>query len=221
MAATSSPNVEEFPALCAYFRLKQELQFGAKQEAAIVKLWSSSEPPVQYEDWVAVYYQRNVIDRRQNGEAPYCTLYNHVAGKGCSRNDTCKFQHKCLVCDSARHGAFFRNKGGKYYCPIIEKQCSEMAELDRQGFTDADLKIAFSSHKNKCLFESEVGTIRFSHETSQLTVSGFPRKTDISVFKSASETVKSQLDAKGITNAGIYATPTTEKKHALVFVLYY
>lgn len=221
MAAESQPNIEEFPALCGYFRLKQDLQFGAKQEAAIVKLWGTLEPPVRYDDWVSVYYQRNVIERRNKGETSYCTLHNHVAGKGCSRNETCKFEHKCLVCDSAHHGAFFRGKGGKYVCPIVGKQFVEMIELERQGFTEAELKTAWATNNPKCLFESEVGAIQFTHETSQLTVTGFPRKTDISVFKSTPAVVKAQLDAKGISNAGVYTTPTVEKKHALVFVLYY
>ncbi|MFY7868613.1 MAG: hypothetical protein ACOVQN_03860 [Exiguobacterium sp.] len=221
MAAEAHPNIEEFPALCAYFRLKQELQFGAKEEAALAKMWSTSDPPVRYDDWVRVYYQRNVINRRQDGEKPYCTLHNHVAGKGCARKESCSFEHKCLVCDSTRHGTFFRNKKGKFYCPIVEKQFSEMENLEKQGFQESDLKAAWHAHKNKCLFDSQVGTIQFVHETSQLTVTGFPRKTDIAVFKGTPAVIKAQLDAKGISNGGVYSTPATEKKHALVFVLYY
>jgi len=220
MAATATPDVKKYPAICAYFRLNEEMQLGPKELAKVRKnAWKRMS--ISYPDWMAPYFVLNCTQRKKNGEAPYCTFHNHVAGHGCNK-EGCKFVHNCMVCQSPDHGTFFPTKTNYSQCPVVRQQEAECVALQREGFTEEDLHKAWQHSDLKLLFESRSGTTKFVYEKSQLTITGFPRRADMHVHKAPAALVRKQLSDPEIKNAGFISLPgPEEKKNALVFVLYY
>lgn len=221
MAAIAEKQLEvkEYPALCAFFRLKEQLQLGRKEiDELRAKVWQRMS--IDYEDWVAPYFVENNVHRRDRGETPYCTFHNHCSGYGCNK-EACSFEHRCMVCKADDHGAFFVTKTNFFRCPVVRQQHAEMVRLEENGFTEEELQAAWRYSDRKLLFESQLGSTVFRYEKSQVMVSGFPRKADFHVYHGPTELVKKQLQAKGIRNGGALIMPAEEKKKALVFVLYY
>lgn len=222
MAAASSTkelNVKEYPALCAFFRLKEQLQVGQKRiDELRKKVWTRMS--IDYDDWMAPYFIQNNVQRRDKGEKPYCTFFNHRSGHGCNK-EGCKFEHRCMVCQEEGHGAFFPTKTNFFRCPIVRQQHAEIIKLEESGYTEQQLHEAWNQCNKQLLFESQIGTTVFRYEKSQVVVSGFPRKADFHVYKAPSELIKKKMHAKGISNGGLLVMPAEEKKNALVFVLYY
>lgn len=220
MAAASPLELSRFPALCSYFRLRQEVQLGPKElEKLKNNKWKNMS--ISYPDWMAPYFVLNCEKRKRSGLSPYCTFYNHLAGHGCNK-EGCTFVHCCMVCQSPEHGTFFPDEANYSKCPVVRQQEAECLALQRHGFAEEDLHIAWLQSDRKLLFESSAGAATYRYERSHLEVSGFPRRADLHVYKASAEVVRQQMTAKGIANGGFISLPTEEeKKNALVFVLYY
>lgn len=220
MAATSKTvNPHRFPALCAFFRQQELMQCGPK-EVAKLRSGAWKKINIKYDDWVAPYYIENVVRRKAEQKKPFCTFHNHTAGYGCNKED-CAFEHRCLVCQSSEHGAFFRTKTGVHRCLSVRAQYREEAVIEKEGITEDELYEAWKESDRKVIFKSQVGTVKYVYEKSHLTVTGFPRKADLHVYKAPAAVIKTQMRSPEIKNGGLIVLPAEEKKNAIVFVLYF
>lgn len=147
MAASSSSHISwpSFPQVCTYFMQRRVM--GEDELAEVMEEYKQYN--IDIDVYIVVFNNNHRLALKRNGDPPFCNRFNHRKGLGCTRED-CHYRHACLICNSPKHGVYYRNQEGtSFVCKRHEAISRELAQLTRlhPRMTDADFHYSWLAFK--------------------------------------------------------------------------